>query len=128
MMDKRSLFDRVSSYTYEFHLKSFGSSNINRLIVSLLYLLKGKKISKSYFLDPKESTRVLPITKKCIMPESNWSLQWWRNWIGKKRDSSCKIFNEIIVRIEISFKEKDIKSLEFLFVYIYNIYYRVRCL
>ncbi|KAL2894480.1 Protein Ycf2 [Bienertia sinuspersici] len=97
--------------------KSFGSSNINRLIVSLLYLPKGKKISESYFLDPKESTWFLPTTKKCIMPESNWGLRWWRNWIGKKRDSSCKISNEIVAGIEISFKEKDIKYLEFPFVY-----------
>ncbi|PPS01463.1 hypothetical protein GOBAR_AA19202 [Gossypium barbadense] len=48
----------------------------------------GKKISESCFLDPKESTWVLPITKKCIMPESNRGSRWWRNWIGKKRDSS----------------------------------------
>nr|YP_009019931.1 hypothetical chloroplast RF21 [Azadirachta indica]YP_009019949.1 hypothetical chloroplast RF21 [Azadirachta indica]AHJ91361.1 hypothetical chloroplast RF21 [Azadirachta indica]AHJ91380.1 hypothetical chloroplast RF21 [Azadirachta indica]UJH19875.1 Ycf2 [Azadirachta indica]UJH19903.1 Ycf2 [Azadirachta indica] len=97
--------------------ESFGSSNINRLIVSLLYLPKGKKISESFFLDPKESTWVLPITKKCIMPESNWGSRWWRNWLGKKRGSSCKISNETIAGIEISFKEKDIKYLEFLFVY-----------
>nr|YP_009582215.1 hypothetical chloroplast RF21 [Bixa orellana]YP_009582232.1 hypothetical chloroplast RF21 [Bixa orellana]QBK83750.1 hypothetical chloroplast RF21 [Bixa orellana]QBK83767.1 hypothetical chloroplast RF21 [Bixa orellana] len=97
--------------------ESFGSSNINRLIVSLLYLPKGKKISESCFLDPKESTWVLPITKKCIMSESNWGSRWWRNWIGKKRDSSCKISNETVAGIEISFKEKDIKYLEFLFVY-----------
>ncbi|KAK8327695.1 hypothetical protein V6Z12_A11G200200 [Gossypium hirsutum] len=97
--------------------ESFGSSNINRLIVSLLYLPKGKKISESCFLDPKESTWVLPITKKCIMPESNRGSRWWRNWIGKKRDSSCKISNETVAEIEISFKEKDIKYLEFLFVY-----------
>nr|YP_009765208.1 hypothetical protein RF2 [Brownea grandiceps]YP_009765225.1 hypothetical protein RF2 [Brownea grandiceps]QIS95485.1 hypothetical protein RF2 [Brownea grandiceps]QIS95502.1 hypothetical protein RF2 [Brownea grandiceps] len=97
--------------------KSFGSSNINRLIVSLLYLPKGKKIPESSFLDPKESTWVLPITKKCIMPESNWGSRWWRNWIGKKRDSSCKISNETVAGIEISFKEKDIQYLEFLFVY-----------
>nr|YP_010040461.1 hypothetical chloroplast RF21 [Sedum emarginatum]YP_010040478.1 hypothetical chloroplast RF21 [Sedum emarginatum]QOZ39843.1 hypothetical chloroplast RF21 [Sedum emarginatum]QOZ39860.1 hypothetical chloroplast RF21 [Sedum emarginatum] len=97
--------------------ESFGSSNINRLIVSLLYLPKGKKISESCFLDPKESTWVLPITKKCIMPESNWGWRWWRNWIGKKRDSSCKISNETVAGIEISFKEKDIKYLGFLFVY-----------
>ena len=99
--------------------KSFWSSNINRLIVSLLYLPKGKKISASCFLDPKESTSTwfLPITKKCIMPESNRGSQWWRNWIGKKRDSSCKISNETVAGIEISFKEKDIKYLEFLFVY-----------
>ncbi|KDP30738.1 hypothetical protein JCGZ_15167 [Jatropha curcas] len=94
--------------------ESFGSSNINRLIVSLLYLPKGKKISESSFLDPKESTWVLPITKKS---ESNWGSRWWRNWIGKKRDSSCKISNETVAGIEISFKEKDIKYLEFLFVY-----------
>ncbi|KAK7371134.1 hypothetical protein VNO78_36851 [Psophocarpus tetragonolobus] len=97
--------------------ESFESSNINRLIVPLLYLPKGKKISESSFLDPKGSTRVLPITKKCIMPESNWGSRWWRNWIGKKRDSSCKISNETVAGIEISFKEKDIKYLEFLFVY-----------
>nr|YP_009661882.1 Ycf2 [Mimosa pudica]YP_009661900.1 Ycf2 [Mimosa pudica]QCT83227.1 Ycf2 [Mimosa pudica]QCT83245.1 Ycf2 [Mimosa pudica] len=97
--------------------ESFESSNINRLIVSLLYLPKGQKISESSFLDPKESTWVLPITKKCIMPESNWGSRWWRNWIGKKRDSSCKISNETVAGIEISFKEKDIKYLEFLFVY-----------
>nr|YP_009735601.1 hypothetical chloroplast RF21 [Pterocarya hupehensis]YP_009735622.1 hypothetical chloroplast RF21 [Pterocarya hupehensis]QBG39803.1 hypothetical chloroplast RF21 [Pterocarya hupehensis]QBG39804.1 hypothetical chloroplast RF21 [Pterocarya hupehensis] len=97
--------------------ESFGSSNINRLIVSLLYLPKGKKISESRFLDPKESTWARPITKKCIMPESNWGSRWWRNWIGKKRDSSCKISNETVAGIEISFQEKDIKYLEFLFVY-----------
>nr|YP_009407300.1 putative ATPase linked to protein import [Drosera regia]YP_009407308.1 putative ATPase linked to protein import [Drosera regia]ASA46220.1 putative ATPase linked to protein import [Drosera regia]ASA46250.1 putative ATPase linked to protein import [Drosera regia] len=97
--------------------ESFWSSNINRLIVSLLSLPKGKKISESCFLDPKESTWVLPITKKCIMPESNWGSRWWRNWIGKKRDSSCKISNETVAGIEISFKEKEIKYLEFLFVY-----------
>nr|YP_010464908.1 hypothetical protein RF2 [Amaranthus blitoides]YP_010464926.1 hypothetical protein RF2 [Amaranthus blitoides]UUL95305.1 hypothetical protein RF2 [Amaranthus blitoides]UUL95306.1 hypothetical protein RF2 [Amaranthus blitoides] len=97
--------------------KSFWSSNINRLIVSLLYLPKGKKISESYLLDPKESTWFLPITKKCIMPESNRGSRWWRNWIGKKRDSSCKISNETVAGIEISFKEKDIKYLEFPFVY-----------
>nr|YP_011032047.1 hypothetical chloroplast RF2 [Diervilla lonicera]YP_011032064.1 hypothetical chloroplast RF2 [Diervilla lonicera]WRH31194.1 hypothetical chloroplast RF2 [Diervilla lonicera]WRH31211.1 hypothetical chloroplast RF2 [Diervilla lonicera] len=68
--------------------ESVGSSNINRLIVSLLYLPKGKKISESCLLNPKESTWVLPITKKCSMPESNWGSRWWRNWIGKKRDSS----------------------------------------
>ena len=97
--------------------ESFGSSNINRLIVSLLYLPKGKKISESFFLDPKESTWVLPINKKCIMPESNWGSRWWRNWLGKKRDSNCKISNETVAGIEISFKEKDIKCLEFPFVY-----------
>ncbi|KAH0850338.1 LOW QUALITY PROTEIN: hypothetical protein HID58_095624 [Brassica napus] len=96
--------------------ESFGSSNINRLIVSLLYFTKGKKISESCFRDPKESTRVLPITKKCIMPESNWSSRWWRNWIGKKRDFFV-ISNETVAGIDISFKEKDIKYLEFLFVY-----------
>ncbi|KAF4402743.1 hypothetical protein G4B88_010195 [Cannabis sativa] len=71
--------------------ESFWSSNINRLIVSLPYFPKGKKISESCFLDPKESTWVLPITKK--------------------------ISNETVAGIEISFKEIDIKYLEFLFVY-----------
>nr|QFQ49017.1 hypothetical chloroplast RF21 [Memecylon ligustrifolium]QFQ49035.1 hypothetical chloroplast RF21 [Memecylon ligustrifolium] len=97
--------------------ESFGSSNINRLIVSLLYLPKGKKISESSFLDPKKGTWVLPITQKCIMPESNWGSRWWRNWIGKRGDSNCKISNETVAGIEISFKEKDSKYLEFLFVY-----------
>nr|YP_010861559.1 hypothetical protein RF2 [Neoveitchia storckii]YP_010861576.1 hypothetical protein RF2 [Neoveitchia storckii]YP_010862755.1 hypothetical protein RF2 [Satakentia liukiuensis]YP_010862772.1 hypothetical protein RF2 [Satakentia liukiuensis]WGM77606.1 hypothetical protein RF2 [Neoveitchia storckii]WGM77623.1 hypothetical protein RF2 [Neoveitchia storckii]WGM79827.1 hypothetical protein RF2 [Satakentia liukiuensis]WGM79844.1 hypothetical protein RF2 [Satakentia liukiuensis] len=96
--------------------ESFWSSNINRLIVSLLYLPKGKKISESCFMDPQESTWVLPINKKCIMPESNRSSRWWRNRIGKKRDSSCKISNETVAGIEISFKDKDSKYLEFLFL------------
>nr|AEX93964.1 hypothetical chloroplast RF21 [Aloe vera] len=96
--------------------ESFWSSNINRLIVSLLYLPKEKKISESCFVDPQESTLVLPINKKCIMPESNRGSRWWRNRIGKKRDSSCKIANETVAGIEISFKEKDSKYLEFLFL------------
>nr|YP_009431090.1 hypothetical chloroplast RF21 [Aphyllanthes monspeliensis]YP_009431107.1 hypothetical chloroplast RF21 [Aphyllanthes monspeliensis]ASW26525.1 hypothetical chloroplast RF21 [Aphyllanthes monspeliensis]ASW26544.1 hypothetical chloroplast RF21 [Aphyllanthes monspeliensis] len=96
--------------------ESFWYSNINRLIVSLLYLPKGKKISESCFMDPQESTWVLPINKKRIMPESNRGSRWWRNRIGKKRDSSCKIANENVAGIEISFKEKDSKYLEFLFL------------
>nr|YP_010734932.1 Ycf2 [Amorphophallus coaetaneus]WEI30181.1 Ycf2 [Amorphophallus coaetaneus] len=96
--------------------ESFLSSNINRLIVSLLYLPKGKKISESCFMDPHESTWVLPINQKCIMPESNRGSRWWSNRIGKKRDSSCKISNETVAGIEISFKEKDSKYLEFLFL------------
>ncbi|KAF1898413.1 hypothetical protein Lal_00042105 [Lupinus albus] len=64
--------------------ESFESSYINTLIVLLLYLPKAKKISESSFQDPKESIRVLPITKECIMPESNWGLRWWRNWIKSK--------------------------------------------
>ncbi|KAK9660677.1 hypothetical protein RND81_O195600 [Saponaria officinalis] len=55
------------------------------------------------------------------MPESNRGSQWWRNWIGKKGDSSCKISNEPVAGIEISFKEKDIKYLEFPFVFIWMI-------
>ncbi|MCD7454244.1 Protein Ycf2 [Datura stramonium] len=51
------------------------------------------------------------------MPESNWGSRWWRNWIGKKRDSSCKISNETVAGIEILFKEKDPKYLEFFLVY-----------
>lgn len=51
------------------------------------------------------------------MLESYYGLQWRRNWIRKNRDSSCKIFNETITKIEISFKKKDITYLEFLFVY-----------
>nr|YP_010234796.1 hypothetical protein RF2 [Paphiopedilum parishii]YP_010234810.1 hypothetical protein RF2 [Paphiopedilum parishii]QTC05782.1 hypothetical protein RF2 [Paphiopedilum parishii]QTC05796.1 hypothetical protein RF2 [Paphiopedilum parishii]WAN78092.1 Ycf2 [Paphiopedilum parishii]WAN78103.1 hypothetical protein RF2 [Paphiopedilum parishii]WCR50005.1 Ycf2 [Paphiopedilum parishii] len=96
--------------------ESFWSSNRNRLIVSLLYLPKGKKISESCFMGPQESTWVLPIKKKCIMPESNRGSRWWRNRIGKKRDSSCQISNETIAGIEISFKEKDSKYLEFHFL------------
>nr|YP_009574503.1 hypothetical chloroplast RF2 [Neottia japonica]YP_009574520.1 hypothetical chloroplast RF2 [Neottia japonica]QBF57864.1 hypothetical chloroplast RF2 [Neottia japonica]QBF57881.1 hypothetical chloroplast RF2 [Neottia japonica] len=96
--------------------ESFWSSNRNRLIVSLLYLPKGKKISESCFMDPQESTWVLPIKKRCIMPESNRGSRWWRNRIGKKRDSSCQISNETVAGIEISFKEKDSKYLEFLFL------------
>nr|QCL17972.1 hypothetical chloroplast RF21 [Geosiris aphylla]QCL17980.1 hypothetical chloroplast RF21 [Geosiris aphylla] len=98
--------------------ESFWSSNINRLIVSLLHLPKGKKISESCFMDPQESTWVLPINQKCIMPESNQGSRWWRNRIGKNRDSGCKISNETVAGIEISFKEKDskYKYLEFLFL------------
>nr|YP_010426286.1 hypothetical protein RF2 [Thottea sumatrana]YP_010426303.1 hypothetical protein RF2 [Thottea sumatrana]USL48281.1 hypothetical protein RF2 [Thottea sumatrana]USL48298.1 hypothetical protein RF2 [Thottea sumatrana] len=95
--------------------ESFWSSNINRLFFRSC-IFQRKKIPESCFMDSKESTWVLPITKKCIMPESNWGSRWWRNRIGKKRDSSCKISNETIAGIEISFKEKDIKYLEFLFV------------
>nr|QFS20205.1 Ycf2 [Hedyotis ovata]QFS20221.1 Ycf2 [Hedyotis ovata] len=98
--------------------ESVGSSNINRVIVSHLYLPNGKKIFEGWFLNPKESTRVRPITKKkCSIPESNWGSRWWRNWIGKRGDSSCKISNETAAGIEILFKEKDLKYLEFLFVY-----------
>ena len=50
------------------------------------------------------------------MPESNQGSRWWSNRIGKKRDSSCKISNETVAGIEISFKEKDSKYLEFLFL------------
>ncbi|KAM0044127.1 Protein Ycf2 A [Helianthus debilis subsp. tardiflorus] len=82
--------------------ESVGSSNINRLIVSLLYLPKGKKIYESSFLNSKEST---------------WGSRWWRDWIGKKSDSSCKISNETVAGIEILFNEKDLKYLEFVFVY-----------
>nr|YP_010349193.1 hypothetical protein Ycf2 [Iris x hollandica]UNV38079.1 hypothetical protein Ycf2 [Iris x hollandica] len=96
--------------------ESFWSSNINRLIVSLLYLPKGKKISESCFMDPQESTWVPPINPKCIMPESNRGSRWWRNRIRKNRDSSCKISNETVAGIEISFKEKNSKYLEFLFL------------
>ncbi|GFP92006.1 protein ycf2, partial [Phtheirospermum japonicum] len=56
------------------------SSNITRLIVSLLHLPKGKNIFESCFLNPKESTWVLPITKKCSMSKSNQGSQWWRNY------------------------------------------------
>nr|YP_009352012.1 hypothetical chloroplast RF21 [Schoepfia jasminodora]AQW41730.1 hypothetical chloroplast RF21 [Schoepfia jasminodora] len=94
---------------------SFGFSN--RLIVSFLSLSRGKKISESCFLDPKESTWVFPITQKWIMPESNWGSRWWRNWLGKREYSSCKISNENVAGLEISFEEKDIKYLGFLFVY-----------
>ncbi|KAI3853934.1 hypothetical protein MKX03_024160 [Papaver bracteatum] len=83
--------------------ESFLSSNINRLI--------------SCFMDPKESIWVLPITKKCRMPDSNWGSRWWMNRIGKRWNSSCKISKETVGGIEISFKEKDIKYLEFLFVF-----------
>ncbi|KAJ9549038.1 hypothetical protein OSB04_021581 [Centaurea solstitialis] len=66
-------------------------NSLNRLIISLVYLLK-------------ENTWVLTITKKCSMPECNWG-------------SSCNISNETISGIEILFKEKDLKFLEFFFVF-----------
>nr|UDZ61555.1 hypothetical protein RF2 [Sagittaria guayanensis] len=79
--------------------ESFWSRDINRLIVSLLHFPKGKTISESSFMDPQESTWVLPKNQKCIMPESNRGSRWWRNQIGKKRDSSCKISNETVAGI-----------------------------
>lgn len=39
------------------------TSNSDRLIVSLLYFLRGKKIFMNCFLNPKENTRILPIIK-----------------------------------------------------------------
>nr|YP_009092723.1 hypothetical protein ycf2 [Eustrephus latifolius]YP_009092743.1 hypothetical protein ycf2 [Eustrephus latifolius]AIR12577.1 hypothetical protein ycf2 [Eustrephus latifolius]AIR12580.1 hypothetical protein ycf2 [Eustrephus latifolius] len=121
----RKMFERKNLYLrglFPIPLNSIGprnetleeSSNINKLIVSLLQ--KGKKISESCFMDPQESTWVLPPQKKFLMPESNRGSRWWRNRIGKKRDSSCKIANETVAGIEISFKEKDSKYLEFLFL------------
>src|SRR3954465_7586163 len=92
-------------------------SNINRWILPTIYLPKGKKISGSPFLDPKESARALPTTQKCSMPESKWGSPWWRSWIGKKGDSSCKIANQNVAGIEISVKDKNIQYMEFLFVY-----------
>nr|QXI86363.1 hypothetical protein RF2 [Gentiana producta]QXI86372.1 hypothetical protein RF2 [Gentiana producta] len=127
-INNRNIVDRKNLYLIglpPIPMNSIGPRNdtfINRLIVSLLYLPKGKRISESCFLNPKKSTWVLPITKtkKCSIPESNWGSRWWRNWIGKKGDSSCKISNETTVAgIEILLKEKDPKYLEFLFVY-YN--------
>nr|YP_009828897.1 Ycf2 [Enhalus acoroides]QJC59129.1 Ycf2 [Enhalus acoroides] len=100
--------------------ESFWSSNINRLIVSLLHLPKGNPISENgFFVDPQESTWVLPRNQrnpKCIMPESNRGSRWWRKRVGKKRDSSCKISKETVAGIEISFKEKDSQCVEFLFL------------
>jgi hypothetical protein len=37
---------------------------------------------------------VLPYMRHDLI---NWSSRWWRNWIGKKRDSSGKMFNKIVV-------------------------------
>nr|UDZ61548.1 hypothetical protein RF2 [Helanthium bolivianum] len=93
--------------TWEDSLRSF---NIKKFPFSLLW----KRISESCFMDPQESTWVLPINQKWIMPEFNRGSRWWRNQIG--RDSSCKISNETIAGIEISFKEKDSKYMEFLFL------------
>nr|YP_001430146.1 ycf2 protein [Cuscuta reflexa]P32033.2 RecName: Full=Protein Ycf2 [Cuscuta reflexa]CAM98433.1 ycf2 protein [Cuscuta reflexa] len=53
--------------------EAIGSSNINRLSILLLYFPKGKNISERYFLNPKETTGVITITKKGSMPESNWN-------------------------------------------------------
>ncbi|MFQ6651624.1 hypothetical protein Gotur_023878, partial [Gossypium turneri] len=58
----------------------------------LRHILKKLKI---LILSVCLSSVTFPITKKCIMPESN----------------------EIVAGIEISFKEKDIKYMEFLFSY-----------
>nr|YP_009435267.1 hypothetical chloroplast RF2 [Lobelia malowensis]YP_009435290.1 hypothetical chloroplast RF2 [Lobelia malowensis]ATG25268.1 hypothetical chloroplast RF2 [Lobelia malowensis]ATG25293.1 hypothetical chloroplast RF2 [Lobelia malowensis] len=71
--------------------ESFRSSNINRLVVSLLYL--PKRISESSFPNRNESPPITkespPITKKC---STNWGfrrgLRWCRNWIRKRWCSS----------------------------------------
>nr|YP_009434910.1 hypothetical chloroplast RF2 [Lobelia hartlaubii]YP_009434933.1 hypothetical chloroplast RF2 [Lobelia hartlaubii]ATG24816.1 hypothetical chloroplast RF2 [Lobelia hartlaubii]ATG24841.1 hypothetical chloroplast RF2 [Lobelia hartlaubii] len=73
--------------------ESFRSSNINRLVVSLLYLPKGKRISESSFPNRKESPPITkespPITKKCSTNWGlRWGLRWCRNWIRKGRYSS----------------------------------------
>nr|YP_009435799.1 hypothetical chloroplast RF2 [Monopsis alba]YP_009435822.1 hypothetical chloroplast RF2 [Monopsis alba]ATG25800.1 hypothetical chloroplast RF2 [Monopsis alba]ATG25825.1 hypothetical chloroplast RF2 [Monopsis alba] len=61
---------------------SVGSSHINRFVVSLLCLPKGKKISESSFLNPKESTQ-----ESTPRTRTNRGLRWVRNWIEKKRNS-----------------------------------------
>nr|YP_009433845.1 ycf2 protein [Hypolytrum nemorum]YP_009433868.1 ycf2 protein [Hypolytrum nemorum]QIB72598.1 ycf2 protein [Cyperus glomeratus]QIB72691.1 ycf2 protein [Cyperus difformis]QIT06783.1 Ycf2 protein [Cyperus fuscus]ANP26059.1 ycf2 protein [Hypolytrum nemorum]ANP26082.1 ycf2 protein [Hypolytrum nemorum] len=90
--------------------ESFCSSNIHRLVVSLLYPPKGKTFSGSCFMDGEEITWVLPRKKECIMRSS----RWWRNQIGKKRDLTC---NETVAGIEISFKENNSKHLGFLLLW-----------
>nr|YP_010287005.1 hypothetical protein RF2 [Limnobium laevigatum]YP_010287022.1 hypothetical protein RF2 [Limnobium laevigatum]UKT61085.1 hypothetical protein RF2 [Limnobium laevigatum]UKT61086.1 hypothetical protein RF2 [Limnobium laevigatum] len=96
--------------------ESFWSSNLNRLSVLLLHFPKGKNIDENCFMDSQESTWVLPINKgnpKSIMPESKRGSRWWRKGFGSP---SCKISNETVAGIEISFKEKDSKYMEFLFL------------
>lgn len=88
----------------------FWSSNIDKLIISLLYLPKEKKDLLKLFYGFEESVCVLPITKKkYIMTESNQGFWWWRNQIEERRDFSCKISNETVAKNEISFKEKNIQ-------------------
>nr|YP_010195256.1 hypothetical chloroplast RF2 [Flagellaria indica]YP_010195273.1 hypothetical chloroplast RF2 [Flagellaria indica]UAA82238.1 hypothetical chloroplast RF2 [Flagellaria indica]UAA82255.1 hypothetical chloroplast RF2 [Flagellaria indica]ULQ65890.1 hypothetical protein RF2 [Flagellaria indica]ULQ65907.1 hypothetical protein RF2 [Flagellaria indica]ULQ65976.1 hypothetical protein RF2 [Flagellaria indica] len=116
-INNRKMVERKNLYLMRFlpiPMNSIGprnerSSNINRLIVSLLYR---KKISGSCFMNPQEIPWVLPIKKKRIMRSS----RWWRNRIRKKRGFSCNISKETVTGIEISFKEKDSKYLEFLFL------------
>nr|YP_010290906.1 hypothetical protein RF2 [Gahnia tristis]YP_010290929.1 hypothetical protein RF2 [Gahnia tristis]ULQ66064.1 hypothetical protein RF2 [Gahnia tristis]ULQ66087.1 hypothetical protein RF2 [Gahnia tristis] len=90
--------------------ESFCSSNIHKLVVSLLYPPKGKTFSGSCFMDGESIIRVLPRNKKCIMRSSGW----WRNQIRKKRDLTC---NETVAGIEISFKENNSKYPEFLLLW-----------
>nr|YP_010565550.1 hypothetical chloroplast RF21 [Yoania prainii]UZA66662.1 hypothetical chloroplast RF21 [Yoania prainii] len=100
--------------------KYFWSFNRNRLIVSLLYIPKIKNIFESQFLDPQESTWIIPINKKCIINESNQVSHLWRKHIVKKKDYSyhiSNIYNKIIAGIEISFKYKYSKYREFIFLY-----------
>jgi len=87
---KKYLFFKASSYTYEFHWTY--KWYIKRILWVFLYQYvdcfthmssKKKKISKSHLLDLKESTWVLPITKKCIMLESNWVSWWWKTELKK---------------------------------------------
>ncbi|KAH0849850.1 hypothetical protein HID58_096033, partial [Brassica napus] len=88
------------------------------LIVSLLYFTKGKKRSLRAVSGIEREYRVLPITKKCVSCLNLTEFAVVEDWIGKKRKRGifvCKISNETVAGIDISFKEKDIKYLEFLF-------------
>uniref|UniRef100_A0A1Y3BW37 Ycf2 N-terminal domain-containing protein n=1 Tax=Helianthus annuus TaxID=4232 RepID=A0A1Y3BW37_HELAN len=50
------------------------------------------------------------------MPLNLTGFAWWRDWIGKKSDSSCKISNETVAGMRY-IQRKDLKYLEFVFVY-----------
>ncbi|KAH0446718.1 hypothetical protein IEQ34_024440 [Dendrobium chrysotoxum] len=86
--------------------ESFWSSNRNRLIVSLLFLRVVSWIRKRVLGFSQERKSV-----SCL----NLTGVRGGGGTGSERDSSCQISNETVAGIEISFKEKDSKYLEFLF-------------
>nr|ANQ38696.1 Ycf2 [Cynomorium coccineum]ANQ38697.1 Ycf2 [Cynomorium coccineum]ANS54317.1 Ycf2 [Cynomorium coccineum] len=71
--------------------ESFLSYNINRFILSILYLSKTKSIPKSCFIYNNNTW-----TKK---PEYNWGSRWCRNWIKKGNVNGI----EISLKLEFTF-------------------------
>lgn len=112
LIERKNLDLRGLLSSVECREESFCSSN--NLVVSLP---KGKTFSGSFFMDGEEIHCVLPRKKKyiCIIRSSWWS----RNLIIKNRDLIC---NETVAGIQISFKDRNNKDLEFLLLCIHDPY------